>query len=212
MNTATTTHFGIIRHAPTVWNEEKRIQGQHDNPLSARGRTMAREWGEQLSELPWNRLLCSDLARGKQTAELVNMALHLPTAKDPRLREQNWGAWTGMTLREVNEENNDLLRKQEQRGWNFQPPGGESRREVLARSLAALADARAPGESILVICHQGVIKCLLYHLLGRLFLPEEPKVIAPFHLHLLAMEDDTLSLARMNCLGLNVNPTGVPDK
>ncbi|MCL7487825.1 MAG: histidine phosphatase family protein [Desulfobulbaceae bacterium] len=210
MKSQAATHFGIIRHAPTLWNEEKRIQGQHDAPLSARGRSMAREWGKQLAQLTWHRLVCSDLERARQTAELVNITLRLPWTTESRLREQDWGDWTTMTLGEIKAGHHDLLRKQERQGWDFQPPGGESRRKVLARSLAALAAAHAtaPGENILIVCHEGIVKCLLYHLLDRQFLPEEPGVIAPFHLHLLAMQGNNLSLARLNRLPLATTPPG----
>lgn len=204
MNTRAATCFGLIRHAPTLWNEQKRIQGQQDSPLSERGRAMAESWGPQLAAFAWDRLICSDLERGARTASLVNRSLHLPVIFDPGLREQDWGAWTGMTLKEINSEVNSQVSNQEQRGWDFRPPEGESRREVLARSRAVLADAHAgwPGEKILLICHEGVIKCLLYHLLGRQFMPEEPKVILNFHLHLMAMEEGMLSLRKMNALAL----------
>ena len=204
MNTDPVTRFGIIRHAPTLWNEQKLIQGQQDSPLSTRGRLMAEAWGKQLGAFTWNRLLCGDLERVQQTARLINLSQRLPVETDLRLREQDWGTWTGLTLREVKARDKGLLREQEQRGWNFQPPEGESRQTVLSRSLAALTDAHAawPGEKILVVCHEGVMKCLLYHLLGRRFLPEEQKVIQDFHLHLLTIQGDTLAIEQMNCLAL----------
>lgn len=204
MTSGAVTHFGIIRHAPTLWNEEKRIQGQQDSPLSDRGKSMAVTWGKQLGVFTWDRMLCSDLGRVEQTANLINQSLHLTVEKEPRLREQDWGSWTGMTLKELKARENGQVKKQEQRGWDFQPRGGESRRDVLARSMASLADAHAawPDEKILVVCHEGIIKCLLYHLLDRQFLPEEPKIILHFHLHLLAMQDTILSLQKINSLEL----------
>ncbi len=45
-----TTRFGLMRHAETVWNREKRIQGQLDSRLTAAGRRQAESWG-----------LCQDL-------------------------------------------------------------------------------------------------------------------------------------------------------
>jgi broad specificity phosphatase PhoE len=56
----TTTHqntrFGLIRHAETVWNREKRIQGQSDFSLTAAGKRQAVRWGRQLKALQWDRL------------------------------------------------------------------------------------------------------------------------------------------------------------
>ena len=200
------TLFGLLRHAPTIWNEQKRIQGRKDSPLSPQGRALAQFWGEKLCSYSWNRILCSDLERVLHTAELVNRSLDIPLQADQQLREQDWGVWTGMTLQEVKKQDIAELRKQEQMGWDFRPPEGESRREVLARALAVLNAAHTswPGESILVPCHEGVIKCLLYHLLGRSFLPEEPKVIKSYNLHLLRLQDTELSLEKMNHLSLSV--------
>lgn len=199
------TCFGIIRHAPTEWNEDKRIQGQQDSPLSIRGKTMAEEWGVQLCEYNWDRLLCSDLQRVQETTKRINMELDLPIETDTNLREQNWGYWTGMTLGEIKTQKKDQLKKQEQKGWNFRPPGGETRIEVLERSIRALSEAHAAwsGETILVVTHEGVIKCLLYHLLGRRFLPHEPRVIEGYQLHLLGMGGNNLFLKKMNCLALS---------
>jgi len=198
------TRFGLIRHAPTLWNEEKRIQGQQDSPLSSRGKKMAAEWGKNLRPFKWDFLLCSDLPRVLQTAALINVELHLPDQRDNRLREQNWGAWTGMTMPDLMARESDLVREQEQKGWDFRPPGGESRREVLDRGIAALAAAHTncPDQNILVVCHEGMLKCLLYHLLGREFLPSEPPLLHGYHLHMLSMEGTTLSLEELNCLPL----------
>lgn len=198
------TRFGLIRHATTLWNEEKRIQGQQDSPLSDKGRAMATAWGKQLQDTGWQRILSSNLGRTVETAELVNRALHLPLHQDTRLREQDWGTWTGKTLADLKQNEGTALQEQVQRGWDFLPPQGESRRTVLKRSLAALNDAAArwPEEKILVICHEGVIKCLLYHLLGREFLPEEPPAVKKSHLHLLAQNGDSLYPDTINFLAL----------
>jgi len=198
------TKFGIIRHATTRWNEQKRIQGQNDSPLSPAGKEQAKSWGTELSGFPWQRILCSDLGRARETAALINGTLHLPVSFDPALREQDWGRWTGMTLAQLRKDDHGLLEQQVQSGWGFRPPSGESRHEVLARCLKYLHKTGAgyPGELILVVCHEGVIKCLLYHLLNRRFLPEEPKAIRDFHLHLLVIKEGTLYLEQKNRLAL----------
>jgi len=198
------TIIGLIRHAPTRWNEKRRIQGQRDSPLSPAGQQAALEWGARLQALEWHAILGSDLGRAVETAERINRVLRLPVRSDARLREQDWGRWTGLTLAEVKKNQKSELREQEGRGWLFTPPDGESRRRVLVRVSAALAEAHRsrPGGSILVVCHEGVIKCLLYHVLGRAFLPDEPRVIEPAHLHLLEQTEKGLYLYRLNALSL----------
>jgi probable phosphoglycerate mutase len=196
------TAFGLIRHASTLWNEEKKIQGQLDSPLSVTGRVQAADWGDKLKNFGWQRILCSDLGRAGETARLVNSKLRLPMDTDSNLREQDWGRWSGLTLARVRESEGDFLAGQVGAGWDFRPPGGESRREVLARAQSALrlAGSRHPGERILVVCHEGVIKCLLYHLLGRRFLPGEPGEVRGYSLHLLELRQEKLHPVRINRL------------
>ena len=43
------TRFGLVRHAETIWNREKRIQGQSDSALTDKGQKDADNWGRRLS-------------------------------------------------------------------------------------------------------------------------------------------------------------------
>jgi broad specificity phosphatase PhoE len=204
MTRSKTTRFGLIRHAATLWNEQKKIQGQQDSALSPGGRNQAAAWGRQLSRFQWQRIVCSDLGRARETVDLINKTLCLPVVIEPRLREQDWGMWSGMTLAEVKATDPRFLRQQIRSGWDFRPPAGESRREVLERCLQGLTAIRDawPEAPLLVVCHEGVIKCLLYHLLGRRFLPEEPRAVKRLHLHLVEGREKTFYVEQMNCLAL----------
>ncbi len=198
------TCFGILRHAMTLWNRERRLQGHKDSPLLPEGELQARRWGEMLSACEWDRILASDLGRARHTAELLNERLHLPLYTDSRLREKNWGQWTGMTIAEIHLKFGDMLPKLEQSGWDFRPPGGEDRREVWQRSREAMHSAACkwPGENVLVVTHEGVIKCLLYRLLNRDFLPSEEKILKTGHLHRLVADGDNLAIGKLNALSL----------
>ncbi len=167
--------FGLIRHAETEWNRQKKIQGRADSPLTAEGARQAATWGERLAAEPWDLCVTSPQGRAQATARLVCAGLGIEPVADARLREQDWGAWEGMSLARIEAQQGEALRREVGRGWDFRPPGGESRREVLARARAALMDlARGhPGRRILIVTHQGVIKCLFYELHGRSFLPGE---------------------------------------
>ncbi len=198
------TRFGLIRHAQTVWNLDKMIQGQKDSSLTTAGREQSRTWGEQLAALPFDRILTSDLGRTVATAELINQSLKLPMKKTSRLRELDWGTWTGRRIRDIESEIPRELRRLERAGWQFCPPGGESRRAAWMRSRNALEEAskRWPGETILTVTHEGVIKCLLYGLAERKFLPQEPAMIEPCHLHWLVAGETGLEIERVNAIEL----------
>jgi len=112
--------------------------------------------------------------------------------------------WVGKTIAQVKAEQALELAEQINAGWNFCPPGGEDRKSVLARSQRALQAAfdRWPGENILVVTHEGVIKSLVYHLSGRKFLPTEPPLLKSYQLHRLVHDRDGLRLEAANALAL----------
>ncbi len=199
------TTFGLLRHAQTEWNREKRIQGQADSPLSEQGQAAARGWGVRLAQFNWHHMLVSDLGRARQTARLVNTVLHMPQTLDARLREQDWGHWTGRTLPALRTGAAEALERQEAAGWRFCPPDGESREAVWRRSRAALIDAAGkwPGAAILVVTHEGVVKSLIYRLLGRKFLPPEGKILQPGRLHWLTHDAGGLYLHAINAVRLD---------
>jgi bisphosphoglycerate-dependent phosphoglycerate mutase len=74
----TTTRFGLIRHAETVWNRENRIQGHRDSSLTDSGKTDADGWGRRLKRIAWDRIFGSDLGRAVDTAAIINRHLKLP--------------------------------------------------------------------------------------------------------------------------------------
>jgi probable phosphoglycerate mutase len=194
--------FALLRHAETDWNRDRRIQGVTDTHLTGAGEEQARAWGQRLAGLDFDGIICSDLARARRSAELINETLGLPVSEDARLREQHWGEWTGLRLADLRRDRPDLVDKLEAAGWGFRPPGGEDRLEVLQRAGEALRDAAAarPGRTVLIVTHEGVIKCLVYHLAGRKFLPSEPRLLDSGALHWLSAADGALKIAGLNAL------------
>jgi len=194
------TTFGLLRHGMTLWNEEKRIQGRCDSPLSESGMEQTRIWSNYLKKFSWDRILASDLGRVKQTVSIVNEKLCLPVTFSQNLREINWGDWEGKKLKDVKKYEHHLLDEQTAAGWKFRAPGGESREEALVRTRLALCEAHKkwPGQKILVICHLGVIKCLLYDAMGKLFLPHEKNGIKKTAFHTLLFKHGRFEIDRIN--------------
>lgn len=182
------TSFGVIRHARTEWNRDRRIQGWSDSPLTVDGEHQAELWAAHLQASPWDAILASDTGRAQATARIINRRLGLPLHLEPRLRELDWGRWTGRTVRQLLGEEPDVVAAQERAGWDFRPPGGESRRDQLERSRRALLDAAAerPGSAILIVTHEGVIKSLAYFLKGDSAPPTERPEHHVYRLHRLS--------------------------
>ncbi|MFC0214838.1 histidine phosphatase family protein [Paenibacillus chartarius] len=93
--------LGFVRHGTTTWNQEGRLQGQIDTELTEEGRRQAIRLGMSLRGGPWQGIVCSDLKRAKETAELIagHAGIPLPGA-DRRLREKSFGEMEGTTLEE----------------------------------------------------------------------------------------------------------------
>ena len=197
-----TTRFGLLRHVETEWNKEKRIQGHSDSPLTAEGKASADQWGSILKTLPINRIISSDLGRVIETAQTINRHLKLPIIEEVRLREQYWGQWEGLSIPEI--ENTEEFIKGKSSGWDFRPLDGESRQEVWQRSHEALIQAadKWPGDTLLVVTHEGVIRCLIYRLFSRKFLTEEPRLIKSKHLHWLVCRNGRLEIDEINTIQL----------
>ena len=198
------TRFALLRHAKTEWNLTKRIQGQEDSPLTREGEDQARNWGRILSDFQWDRIVTSDTGRAIKTAALVNLSLMIPVVSDPRLREQDWGKWTGKTMAQIEKEAPEYLKEQLAKVWSFCPPGGENRISVLERSLQALKQAhlKYTGKTILIVTHEGVIKCVISHLKEI----QKPSIkhlsFLSDHLHWLTYNGKGLRLEKMNAISL----------
>jgi broad specificity phosphatase PhoE len=86
----------LVRHGETDWNRDGRWQGGSDTRLNDLGREQARALAERLDG-SIDVLYSSDLARARETAEIVAAKLGLEVHVDPRLRERSFGSWEGRT-------------------------------------------------------------------------------------------------------------------
>ena len=137
------TELILMRHAETEWNRQRIIQGHQDSPLTPRGELMALEWGRVLKSLeaqegPFSRIVSSDLGRAVKTSERINMVLQLPFSVSAGVKEMDWGSWSGSVFKAIRKASTQAVRRQIHRCWKFQPPGGESRIDVVMRTLEAL--------------------------------------------------------------------------
>ena len=158
----------LLRHAPSVWNLEKRWQGQSDPELSELGQKQSREFAERLktSEINFQSIWASSLKRAVKTASAIGEVLGIQPQIDERLRERNLGEWEGLTRKEIDKDWPGAVERTE-----F-PPSSEADTEVIKRAmnfLDELAGNITKGElgglpKVLVVCHGGIITCIEGHL------------------------------------------------
>ena len=80
---------------------------------------------------------------------------------EPRLTEMAWGEWQGASLAGLRASLGAEMVLAEAAGLDFQPPGGESPREVQARVVPLLAEIARSGRSTAAVTHKGVIRAVL---------------------------------------------------
>jgi probable phosphoglycerate mutase len=155
----------LVRHAETAWNAEGRWQGQHDVPLSDRGRDQARALGLRLAGTALGSAFCSTLGRTRETADLV-LGDRLRAEAVPDLVEICYGAWEGVSDDEVSVRWPDLHRKWREAPHEMRMIDGESLADVERRVVPALERIVETTEGdVLVVAHGGVNRLLLGHVL-----------------------------------------------
>jgi probable phosphoglycerate mutase len=146
-----------LRHAPTAWNRDKRLQGRTDVALDEEGVAVAARWRIQ-PEWAEYRILSSPLSRARMTASIL-----FPDAEigiDRRLIEMDFGTWEGRKLAELRADPGGDAAAREALGLDFAAPEGESPRAVQARIqplLARLAELERP---TVLVTHKAVIRAL----------------------------------------------------
>jgi probable phosphoglycerate mutase len=157
---ARVTTILLARHGETDWNAERRWQGHSDPPLNARGLAQARALAESLAERALAAVVSSDLARARQTAEVVGERLGLDVSLDPRLREVDVGEWSGLTSAEVETRFPEGFRRRLEGGTGWEL--GESYEAMGVRVMAALQAIAAAHEDgrVLVVTHGGPMRAV----------------------------------------------------
>ena len=158
----------LARHGETDWNRDGRWQGHADRPLNDAGRAQARKLAAELDDEPIAAVYSSDLARARETAEIIAAPRSLPVRTDARLREVDIGRWSGLTLPEVEERYPRAVTR-----WRAGDPThsfeeGETYAAMGERVVAALEEiaVRHPEDHVLVVLHGGPIRAVLAHEAG----------------------------------------------
>jgi probable phosphoglycerate mutase len=160
----------LWRHGQTVWNAERRFQGQSDIPLDEVGQAQAGRAARLLAALRPDLIVASDLSRAAQTAAPLSRLTGLEVTLDKDLRERSGGRWEGLTDTEIR-----TRYPAEHASWT--PPDGEPSALVAERVAGALlrvaeavsGPAMTTGLAV-VVSHGAALRLGMSRLLG---MPEE---------------------------------------
>lgn len=168
----TATRLCLVRHGETVWNAERRVQGQLDVPLSSVGHAQARATANALAQesSPVCAIYASDLVRALHTAEAAAHLLGLPIRRLAGLRERHYGVLQTLTYAKFERRYPDAYARFLAREENFALPGGGESLRGFADRVHACVDgivAAHPGGRVLVVTHGGVLDILRRRASGK---------------------------------------------
>ncbi len=190
------TLVAFLRHGPTLWNEEKRLQGMTDVPLSDAGRALVATWALPDDVAGW-RWQCSPLSRAMETARLLRGGTE--AAPEPALREMSFGAWEGYRLDELRLQFGPQMLGNEAKGIDLVPPDGESPRQVMDRLRPWLTALAADGRNTVAVSHKGVIRVVLAMATGWAMKDRQPVKLDWQSMHFFRTRaDGSVAIDRLN--------------
>lgn len=152
----------LVRHGESLWNAERRLQGQADIELSDDGRRQSEELRPLIRALGPEVSVTSDLRRASETAAILGFG---SAQHDRRWRELTLGDWTGRRIADIRA--SDGERFSAWRTGAYTPPEAEPYAELERRVGEALrALAGSAGDTALVVTHGGPIRATVASLLG----------------------------------------------
>lgn len=156
----------FVRHG-VASSVEGRCIGHTDVPLSAAGADSVRVL--QLGEFKVSAIVCSDLRRARESADIIASSISLEPTNDARLREMNFGEWDGREWSELQRSDGDRLGRWMENWRHASPPAGESVDEIVGRVSECLRDIRErfqtddnqEAQTVVVVAHAGSIRAAL---------------------------------------------------
>ncbi len=141
----------LIRHAPVA-----RPKGLIHDPDAPADVSDTARFATLKKQLPAGCAVYASPAR--RTLDTAR-ALGFTPVEEPRLREQQFGAWTGRSHADIEAEMGDAYREFWRAPATNRPPNGESFADQIAR-VAAFVPQLPEGDSALIV-HSGTVRAFL---------------------------------------------------
>jgi uncharacterized phosphatase len=165
----TTVHF--VRHARSVYNDQGKMAGHHDPPLSEAGYREAQAAARFLEATTWNAAYASPLVRARETAHVILGARSVELQFEPAIQELDMGDFSGRAwddvLMDFSPADRDTVTF-----WQLfsrdRIPNQEPYRSAVTRIMTffeRVAQAHLD-QTVLVVGHKGVMEVFLSETIG----------------------------------------------
>ncbi|MFT3988741.1 2,3-bisphosphoglycerate-dependent phosphoglycerate mutase [Aestuariivirga sp.] len=165
----------LVRHGQSEWNLKNLFTGWKDPDLTPQGVAEAKAAGQRLKAkgLHFDIAFTSALTRAQHTLKLMLAELGqtgLETIRDQALNERDYGDLTGLNKDDARKKWGEEQVQIWRRSYDVPPPGGESLKDTLARSLPYYMHRIQPlvlsGRHVLVAAHGNSIRSLIMAIEG----------------------------------------------
>ena len=165
----------LVRHGQSDWNLKNLFTGWKDPDLSPKGVEEAKAAGQRLKAkgLKFDICFTSALTRAQHTLALILSELGqagLPETRDQALNERDYGELTGLNKDDARKKWGEEQVLVWRRSYDVPPPGGESLKDTLARSLPYYVHMIQPhvleGKNVLVAAHGNSLRSLIMAIEG----------------------------------------------
>jgi len=157
----------LLRHGETAMNKKGITQGARATRLTSLGLKQARNAANLLKKRALTAVYSSPIFRTMQTARIVCKHYPHKIIKLPAFGERNYGILVGRTGKQIMKLIPDIKEQWKRDGMDWKPcKNSESIRDAYRRAVAGfnhLVKKHKIGDSVLVVTHGGMIKCLLLY-------------------------------------------------
>ncbi|MDT3685077.1 MAG: 2,3-bisphosphoglycerate-dependent phosphoglycerate mutase [Pseudorhodoplanes sp.] len=160
----------LVRHGQSEWNLKNLFTGWRDVDLTPQGVAEAKEAGRKLKAqgLVFDIAFTSALKRAQNTLDLLLTEMgqtNIPIIKDQALNERDYGDLSGLNKDDARKKWGEEQVHIWRRSYDVAPPGGESLRDTLARTLPYYVQEILPcvlrGERTIIAAHGNSLRALV---------------------------------------------------
>ncbi|MCK6263246.1 phosphoglycerate mutase family protein [Vibrio sp. ZSDE26] len=158
----------IVRHGQTVWNKQKRKQGQSDSPLTLKGIEQAKDIASYIKKSNFIdvndfEIYSSPLFRTMQFASIFLEEMNIENEKgtiqtNDLLKEHSFGLWEGLTETEIESDYPGFLKARYANWWDYIVPQGEGYNLISMRANKVLEEFKE--RNVIIFTHEMISKVI----------------------------------------------------
>jgi len=162
----------LIRAGRTEFDDQNRIQGRLDLPLSPQGEHEVQRLVDQLRDLSLEVLYTAPCDPARATAVVIGDRLDIPVKELPDLQNLDQGLWQGLCVDEIKRKHPKVYKQWRESPETVCPPEGETVSEALTRIRKVLQKPLKRKDRFGVVASEPLVSLIRCLVAGRR--PEMP--------------------------------------